>query len=105
MIPLDRPSSDASSGIINLNLTVWQTQVLWKDQRAIHSEVSSKAEMRRERLQLTTHLGAATDTVTVGHAAFDAAVTNWPGYNFKLRKGALLIREHPNRKRDKSSSM
>jgi hypothetical protein len=44
---------------------------------------------------------AATDTATVGHAAFDAAVAIWPGYSFKLRKGMLLIREHPNVLADK----
>jgi hypothetical protein len=42
---------------------------------------------------------AATDTISIAHAAFDAAVANWPGYNFKLRKGMLLIREHPERNR------
>jgi len=31
--------------------------------------------------------------------AFREAVTNWPGYNFKLRKGLLLIREYPERPR------
>lgn len=29
---------------------------------------------------------AATDTVTIAQAAFDAAVANWPHYNSKLRK-------------------
>jgi hypothetical protein len=42
---------------------------------------------------------AATASVTVGHAAFDAAVANWPHERFTLRQGSLLIREHPKRER------
>ena len=37
---------------------------------------------------------AATANVTVGHAAFEAAVRNWPHERFTLRNGILLIREH-----------
>jgi hypothetical protein len=43
---------------------------------------------------------AAIDTIAVAHAAFEAAAANWPGYNFKLRKGALVIREHPETARE-----
>lgn len=42
---------------------------------------------------------AAAGTVTVAHAAFDAAVANWPNERFTLRQGILLIREHPPDKR------
>jgi hypothetical protein len=38
---------------------------------------------------------AAAGNVSIGHAAFEAAVANWPQERFTLRKGALLIREHP----------
>lgn len=38
---------------------------------------------------------AATASVTVGHAAFEAAVRNWPHERFTLRNGILVIREHP----------
>ena len=44
-------------------------------------------------------LVAATSNVTVGHAAFDAAVANWPNERFTLRQGVMLIREHPERAR------
>jgi hypothetical protein len=37
---------------------------------------------------------AAAGTVTIGHAAFDAAVANWPDERFTLRQGIMLIREH-----------
>jgi hypothetical protein len=37
---------------------------------------------------------AAAGTVTVAHAAFDAAVKNWPHERFTLRQGIMLIREH-----------
>lgn len=37
---------------------------------------------------------AATASVTVGQAAFDAAVKNWPHERFTLRNGIFLIRQH-----------
>jgi hypothetical protein len=42
---------------------------------------------------------AATGNVAIGHAAFEAAVANWPNERFTLRQGALLIREHPEQPR------
>jgi hypothetical protein len=39
-------------------------------------------------------LVAATGTVSIGHAAFEAAVANWPNERFTLRQGILLIRDH-----------
>ena len=38
---------------------------------------------------------AASSNVTIGHAALDAAIANFPEERFTLRKGALVIREHP----------
>jgi hypothetical protein len=38
---------------------------------------------------------AASSSVAVGHAALDAAISNYPGQRFTLRNGALVIREHP----------
>jgi len=32
--------------------------------------------------------------VTVGHAAFDAAILQYPGNRLALRKGIMLIGEH-----------
>jgi hypothetical protein len=40
---------------------------------------------------------AATANITIGHAAFDAAVANWPEQRFTLRQGALVIRQTPER--------
>jgi hypothetical protein len=37
---------------------------------------------------------AASGTVTIGHAAFEAAVASWPNEHFTLRNGILVIREH-----------
>jgi len=42
---------------------------------------------------------AATGTVTIGHAAFEAAVANWPGEHFTLHHGIQLLREHPEQRR------
>jgi hypothetical protein len=38
---------------------------------------------------------AATASITIGHAAFDAAVGQYPDQRLSLRKGAMLIREYP----------
>jgi len=38
---------------------------------------------------------AASSSVTVGHAALDAAIENFPGQRFTLTNGILVIREHP----------
>jgi len=38
---------------------------------------------------------AAAGNVSIGRAAFEAAIANWPHERFTLRQGALLIREHP----------
>lgn len=41
---------------------------------------------------------AAAGTVTIGHAAFEAAIANWPDERFTLRQGIMLMREHPERR-------
>jgi hypothetical protein len=38
---------------------------------------------------------APTANVTIAHAAFDAAVRNWPYERFTLRNGILVIRQQP----------
>lgn len=38
---------------------------------------------------------AASSSVSIAHAAFDAAIANYPGERFSLRQGIMLIREHP----------
>ena len=42
---------------------------------------------------------AAAGNVSIGHAAFEAAVANWPHERFTLRQGALLIRESNSQKK------
>jgi hypothetical protein len=37
---------------------------------------------------------AATSSVTIGHAALDAAIANYADQRFTLRNGILVIREH-----------
>jgi hypothetical protein len=36
---------------------------------------------------------AASTSVAIGHAALEAAITNYPGQKFTLRNGALVIRQ------------
>jgi hypothetical protein len=38
---------------------------------------------------------AATSSISIAHAAFDAAVTQYVDERLTLRKGAMVIREHP----------
>ena len=42
---------------------------------------------------------AAAGSVVLAHAAFEAAIENWPHERFTLRQGIMLIREHPERQR------
>jgi hypothetical protein len=37
---------------------------------------------------------AASSSVTIGHAALEAAIANYPDQRFTLRNGALVIRQH-----------
>jgi len=42
---------------------------------------------------------AASGSIVLAHAAFEAAVKEWPHEHFTLRNGIMLIREHPERPR------
>jgi hypothetical protein len=42
---------------------------------------------------------AASGSIVLAHAAFDAAVKEWPHKRFTLRNGIMLMREHPPTKR------
>jgi hypothetical protein len=42
---------------------------------------------------------AASGSIVLAHAAFDAAVKEWPHERFTLRNGIMLMREHPERPR------
>jgi hypothetical protein len=41
---------------------------------------------------------AASGSIVLARAAFDAAVKEWPHERFTLRNGIMLMREHPPRK-------
>jgi hypothetical protein len=38
---------------------------------------------------------SASSTISIGHAALDVAIANFPNERFMLRNGALVIRRHP----------
>ena len=59
------------------------------------ANMSFRVELWDRHAERVRWIVAATGTITIGHAAFDAAIANWPHERFTLRKGALLIREHP----------
>jgi hypothetical protein len=42
---------------------------------------------------------AASGSIVLAHAAFDAAIAEWPQERFALRQGIMLMREHPPTKR------
>lgn len=57
--------------------------------------MSFRVELWDRNTQHIRWVVAAAGTITVAHAAFDAAVKNWPSERFTLRQGIMLIREHP----------
>jgi hypothetical protein len=57
--------------------------------------MSYRVELWDRHSQHVRWVVAAAGTVTIAHAAFDAAVVNWPRERFTLRQGIKLIREHP----------
>jgi hypothetical protein len=42
---------------------------------------------------------AASSSIVLAHAAFDAAIEEWPNERFTLRNGIMLICEYPERPR------
>jgi hypothetical protein len=60
----------------------------------IPTRLPFRVEMWDRTDQHVRWLIAATSSVSVGHAALDAAIANYPGERFTLRKGILVIREH-----------
>lgn len=57
--------------------------------------MSFRVELWDRHAQHVRWVVAAAGTVTIGHAAFEAATANWPDQHFTLRQGIHLIREHP----------
>ena len=61
----------------------------------IFSTSAFQVELWDHRAGRIRWLVAATASITIGHAAFDAAVGQYPGQRLALRKGAMLLREYP----------
>jgi hypothetical protein len=51
-------------------------------------------ERRTEHIRWTV---AASGSIVLARAAFDAAVKEWPNERFTLRNGIMLMRKHPER--------
>jgi hypothetical protein len=54
-----------------------------------------KIELWDRNAQHVRWVVAASASVTVAQAALDSAIAEYPGQCLTLRKGAMLIREHP----------
>ncbi len=61
----------------------------------IFSTSAFQVELWDQRTERIRWVVAATASITIGHAAFDAAVSQYPGQRLALRKGVMLIREYP----------
>jgi hypothetical protein len=57
------------------------------------ANMNFRVELWDRRAQHFRWVIAAAGTVSIAHAAFDAAITNWPQERFTLRQGIMLIRE------------
>lgn len=60
----------------------------------IFSTSAFQVELWDRRAQHIRWVVAATASITIGHAAFDAAVTQYAGERLTLRKGTMIIRQH-----------
>ncbi len=60
----------------------------------IPTNLPFRVEMWDRNNQHVRWVMAASSSVAVGHAALDAAISNYPGQRFTLRNGILVIREH-----------
>ena len=54
-----------------------------------------KIELWDRHAQHVRWVIAASASVTVAHAALDTAIAEYPGQRLTLRKGAMVLREHP----------
>ena len=70
----------------------------------IPSRLPFRVEMWDRSEQHVRWVIAATSSVSVGHAALDAAIANYPGERYTLRKGILVIREHKSKQCDNQAS-
>jgi len=61
----------------------------------IPSHLPFRVEMWDRADQHIRWVVSASSSLAVAHAAFDAAVANYPEQRFTLRNGILVIRQHP----------
>ena len=68
------------------------------------ANMSYRVELWDRHAEHVRWVVAAAGTVSIAHAALDAAITNWPNERFTLRQGTMLIREHASKElRDESA--
>ena len=60
----------------------------------IPSNLPFRVELWDQSAQHIRWVIAAAASVTVGHAALEAAIASYPGQRFTLRQGIMVIREH-----------
>jgi len=60
----------------------------------IPTNLPFRIELWDHRAQQVRWIVAASSSVTIAHAALDAAIANYPQQRFTLRNGILVIREH-----------
>ena len=58
------------------------------------ANLSNHVELWDRNGQQIRWLVAAAGSVTIGHAALDAAIESWPNERFTLRQGIRVIRDH-----------
>jgi hypothetical protein len=61
------------------------------------ANMSYRVQLRDQHADHIRWAVAAAGNVIIGHAAFDAAVAEWPDPHFTLCNGMQLLREHPKR--------
>ena len=62
-----------------------------------HFSIDEWADSRRSSI-IKVH--AKTESLAAGRGAFHACVVEWPAKVFTLRNGAMVLAEHPPRKRE-----
>lgn len=64
------------------------------------ANMSFRIELRDRHAEHIRWTVAASGSIVLAHAAFDAAIKEWPDERFTLRNGIMLMREHPKRQRE-----
>ena len=61
------------------------------------ANMNCRIESRERHAEHIRWTVAASGSIVLARAAFDAAVAEWPNERFTLRNGIMLMREHPER--------